>query len=375
MLLSPLLCSSPCVTAKELLVDEDHSSCPMGSVAGTHGPAEPAPDDDSDEAGDCSRPIAIDSDAYMSHQEPNEPQHVFCMYRRGERAQLTVLWQDVDRLQPGLWLNDTLVELGLRMWYDFELDPALRAQTYLASSFLFESLHSGADPLLRYSRTCNALGPVNIFLYRFLVIPVHDCDHFYMIIVSNPAHCLVSINPGQGAVRSCTTVYPVAPSFVEGMLHPWTRRVEWEDGRTSLSDCPAIWILDSKLPKAIAQKFQRKVTRQTKVIPQGAVHSRLNGGLLDPSVLLNDFISSQAQSLGLSIVWPCSAWELNVPQQDNDCDCGLLAIHYARRFMSDPLTIMRSPSGQEIFDWREQDLPILRAELRDKVRGLRASGV
>ncbi|KAJ7652196.1 hypothetical protein DFH06DRAFT_982010, partial [Mycena polygramma] len=86
---------------------------------------------------------------------------------------ITVRQRDLCRISDGAFLNDTLVELGLKMWL-FEIeekDPTLAKQIFVFSPFFFKKL----DQKDGYTQVERWTSKLDIFVKKYLMIPVnHD---------------------------------------------------------------------------------------------------------------------------------------------------------------------------------------------------------
>ncbi|MBW0472739.1 hypothetical protein O181_012454 [Austropuccinia psidii MF-1] len=108
---------------------------------------------------------------------------------------------DLNRLQDGEFLNDTLVEFGLK-WELNEIrktDVVLAESIYLFSSFFFQKLNanktkqkltSAEEAKLAYSGVRKWTKGHDVFTKDFLVIPINEHMHWYFMIVSNPKRLL-----------------------------------------------------------------------------------------------------------------------------------------------------------------------------------------
>ncbi|EGN98435.1 hypothetical protein SERLA73DRAFT_56480, partial [Serpula lacrymans var. lacrymans S7.3] len=65
------------------------------------------------------------------------------MYPPSGTGALNIMKTDLNRLQPGEFLNDTLIEFGLKLWLN-ELrikDPEFADQIHVFSSFFYKKLN------------------------------------------------------------------------------------------------------------------------------------------------------------------------------------------------------------------------------------------
>ncbi|KDQ25882.1 hypothetical protein PLEOSDRAFT_1026840, partial [Pleurotus ostreatus PC15] len=64
------------------------------------------------------------------------------VYPPNTTGAVTIKNSDLDRLQPGEFLNDTLIEFGLKLWLKDleESHPELAKDVYVFSSFFYKKL-------------------------------------------------------------------------------------------------------------------------------------------------------------------------------------------------------------------------------------------
>ncbi|KAF4590952.1 hypothetical protein EYR40_009549 [Pleurotus pulmonarius] len=82
----------------------------------------------------------------MADDPPRQPQldpdEIILVYPPNTTGAVTIKNSDLDRLQPGEFLNDTLIEFGLKLWLKDleESHPELAKDVYVFSSFFYKKL-------------------------------------------------------------------------------------------------------------------------------------------------------------------------------------------------------------------------------------------
>jgi len=125
------------------------------------------------------------------------------------RGAVTLTMNDVRRLQPGVYLNDNLLDFYLQYLYREKWDKSLQQRVHLFNTFFFKkwsecTQQSGEGDLeydfSRYSMVRKWTKNVDIFKKDFLVIPVNHKFHWSLAIVCFPGAILDHF---QEANREC----------------------------------------------------------------------------------------------------------------------------------------------------------------------------
>ncbi|KAF9649915.1 cysteine proteinase, partial [Thelephora ganbajun] len=195
---------------------------------------------------------------------------------------------DLERLQPGKYLNDTLIEFGLKLWLNDlrDCDPELADQIHLFSSFFYKKL-AIKDKRAGYESVRKWTSRVDVFSKRYLVVPINEHLHWYLAIIYQPEY---TTNQSQNGGRRTNS---------DGRNH--------QAGRAG--NHTYIFVFDSlngKHPGAMKNLVQYLRFEATD-----------KKGIDNPS-------SPEAMAA-------------HVPTQDNYCDCGLYLLHFAKVFMEDPV--------------------------------------
>ncbi|KAG8788188.1 hypothetical protein FRC20_006438 [Serendipita sp. 405] len=97
------------------------------------------------------------------------------------------------RLEPGGYLNDTLIEFGLRLWIETvkQRDPDLAEQIHIFSPFFYKKLKN-KNFEAGYNAVRKWTSKVDIFTKRYLVVPINDSErvHWYLAIILYPENVL-----------------------------------------------------------------------------------------------------------------------------------------------------------------------------------------
>ncbi|KAG7378977.1 hypothetical protein PHYPSEUDO_009265 [Phytophthora pseudosyringae] len=114
-------------------------------------------------------------------------------------GRISVTLGDVDRLVPGEFLNDNIIDFYLRFLWR-HLDAWQQHQTYFFTSHFFTQLNgtngahelTTADPDERFARVARwTQKETNLFDKRFLFIPINDSFHWSIAVFCNPGSAII----------------------------------------------------------------------------------------------------------------------------------------------------------------------------------------
>ncbi|KAI5119191.1 hypothetical protein M0805_004446 [Coniferiporia weirii] len=98
---------------------------------------------------------------------------------------------DLRRLEPSEFLNDTLIELGLKFWLNDlrAQQPELAEHIHVFSSFFYKKLnHKVFAEGYRSLRKWTA--KIDLFKKKYIIVPINENVHWYLAIICNPEHIL-----------------------------------------------------------------------------------------------------------------------------------------------------------------------------------------
>ncbi|KAG9004608.1 hypothetical protein FRB90_010826 [Tulasnella sp. 427] len=97
---------------------------------------------------------------------------------------------DLCRLEPDEFLNDTLIEFGLKLWQNDlkENEPQMADDIWVFNSFFYKKLSN--RKVEGYPSVKKWTSKVDIFKKRFIIVPINENLHWYLAIVYNPGGSL-----------------------------------------------------------------------------------------------------------------------------------------------------------------------------------------
>ena len=142
----------------------------------------------------------ISSRFVTSHHTDSSSAKPLFIYPEDDPHGILVTTNELARLEPGIYLNDTLVELDLR-WIFEDIKPSLQQTSFYFSSFFYRKLTANNHSRQPYSVSSQSQDSrnelahrqvrkwtqnINIFERDFLFIPICEHLHWYLIIVAFP---------------------------------------------------------------------------------------------------------------------------------------------------------------------------------------------
>eukprot|EP00592_Proboscia_alata_P003477 CAMPEP_0194371010 /NCGR_PEP_ID=MMETSP0174-20130528/19348_1 /TAXON_ID=216777 /ORGANISM="Proboscia alata, Strain PI-D3" /LENGTH=1104 /DNA_ID=CAMNT_0039148789 /DNA_START=158 /DNA_END=3472 /DNA_ORIENTATION=- len=103
--------------------------------------------------------------------------------RLGRTHYLTIRGEDRDRLHPGEYLNDTLIDFWMRWIWRKEIHST--SSVHFFTSHFFTTLHEEGP---RAVASWTAKKNIDIFSKRFIFLPINRSLHWSLCVVVNPGH-------------------------------------------------------------------------------------------------------------------------------------------------------------------------------------------
>ncbi|KAJ6621834.1 hypothetical protein B0H10DRAFT_2015955 [Mycena sp. CBHHK59/15] len=135
----------------------------------------------------------------LAPQKPSlDPDEVILVYPPGQTGAVNITNGDVTRLAPGEFLNDTLIEFGLKLWLQ-ELeqeDPELAKQIHVFSSFFYKKLNK-KNAQEGYESVRKWTSKFDLFEKKYIIIPINENLHWYLAIIYHPEYTLLPPLPSK----------------------------------------------------------------------------------------------------------------------------------------------------------------------------------
>ncbi|KAJ6471198.1 hypothetical protein DFH09DRAFT_1220447 [Mycena vulgaris] len=125
-----------------------------------------------------------------------DPDEVILVYPPGQTGAVNITNGDLTRLAPGEFLNDTLIEFGLKLWLQQleKDDPELVKQIHVFSSFFYKKLNK-KNALEGYESVRKWTSKFDLFDKKYIIIPINENLHWYLAIIYHPEYILLPPPP------------------------------------------------------------------------------------------------------------------------------------------------------------------------------------
>ncbi|OBZ68651.1 hypothetical protein A0H81_11055 [Grifola frondosa] len=140
----------------------------------------------------ASEPRVTRQSTRNSHSSPPlDLDELILVYPPTGTGAINITVGDLKRLDDGQYLNDTIIEFGLKLWLNDlrEKQPDLAEQIYVFSSFFYKKLNiKNKEDGYRSVRKWTS--KVDIFKKKYIIVPINENLHWYLAIIHNPEHML-----------------------------------------------------------------------------------------------------------------------------------------------------------------------------------------
>lgn len=311
------------------------------------------------------------------------------MFRR-----TTVDKDDIPRLDEGQCLNDNLIGFGLRYLFDefSSRHKDLNQRVYLHNSFFYEKLKAGRG--INYDGVKSWTAKVDLLSYDYIVVPVNEHFHWWVAIICNPGkldpdsrrplgettgtpkgkETLNATQPDQDAHGEEASDVEMTDVAEKPPMQPAKEHLIAERHRPLVGSPRDVDIVRSDIvdlasddknasidltrtgPTTYGRKPRTSPRRHSLDEPRiitldslGSSHSLAVSHL--KQYLLAEFehkrnkiIAEVPGQLGMKAV--------NIPEQNNLCDCGVYLLGYVQEFVKDPDQFIQTLLRRETPDWQ-----------------------
>ncbi|KAH9890082.1 hypothetical protein C8Q73DRAFT_652769, partial [Cubamyces lactineus] len=107
---------------------------------------------------------------------PENPDELVLVYPPSGTGAVNITRGDLKRLDNGQYLNDTLIEFGLKVWLDGvrKEQPELGEQVHVFNSFFYKKLNSKKDIQESYLSVRKWTSKVDIFKKKYIIVPINE---------------------------------------------------------------------------------------------------------------------------------------------------------------------------------------------------------
>lgn len=244
------------------------------------------------------------SDAIAGAIPPAIPSKVEVLFIYPEHGVGPVTLTNVDaaRLEPGVFLNDSLIDFDLRYQYE-NLSDELRGRVLILSSFFFRRILDEGAPGVR-----SWTEELKLFDKDYIFVPICEHLHWYLAVICHPRFML-----GQD------------------------------------SDTPTGWATPDALELDCAEDERLHDDRLCTILIFDSIGGRRGGTLARLKTFLVDEASeklalpaARGRSVGINV---------KCPRQDNYTDCGLFCCQYVEAFLKEPDAVVGRSKALDLAEW------------------------
>jgi sentrin-specific protease 7 len=288
----------------------------------------------------------------------DEPWKTPLLYPKTGNRRATIEYKDLCRLDEGELLNDNLIGFFLRYLEHYleQTKPELAERVFFYNSYFFEQLMKDLEGKkgIKYENVQKWSKNIDIFRSDFVVVPVIESHHWYLVIIYNLSK--FSTLAGSGEEIATEVLSLMNPS-----LPPTEKQEEVQETQDQPTGKP------KKSLSQLSLLLPQVTTPRNSVLDrQKARRSRREHNSSTPIIMTFD-------SLGVARPKACAAlrqylvkeaenkkgWNIDgslipgitatgIPTQPNSTDCGLYLCAYLECFILNPVDfVTRSSTGDK----------------------------
>ncbi|WFD30908.1 hypothetical protein MSPP1_001932 [Malassezia sp. CBS 17886] len=351
---------------------------------------------------------------------------------------VTLLGSDAKRLTDNEYLNDTVIEFGLR--YLLEQirvrDARLAQEIHIFNTFFFQKMTEfKRDRARSYELVRKWTSRVDLFSKRYLIVPINEHMHWYLAIVVNPGIILAgaaekrarldgssprrSLRAAARGTHTLDTPEPLAdmPEPLANAPEPLANAPEpLANAPEPLADAPEPKPAEARpastggppaVPRTPTKIVPGEYRREAPPLAPPAAHATpppvpgaqtyvlvldsLGSSHGPVKTVLRDYLRLEARDkhrvppdTDVRMLGDPVHVDVRVPTQPNWCDCGVYLLHYVERFFSDPARFVEialasrkgsACAGDTHGDWRADDAHHKRQWWRARLEELHVTAV
>ncbi|KAG0091584.1 hypothetical protein BGZ92_000326 [Podila epicladia] len=288
-------------------------------------------------------------------EQPEETLFIFPFKPNGKSKSIAVHAEDAQRLNEGQFLNDTLIEFGLKHIHS-NLDVKNRSladQVFIFNSFFFQRLLSKPvkGPVNSYDSVKSWTSKIDIFSMKFIIVPIHEKLHWHLAIIANPG---LLLKAAEGSSSGDDSESSSSEDKSSSRLEPETLSGSVVDVDTSMD-------VDVKKVKShvnVEEKYGDN---------EGTWNTMLIRGYLEQELMAKKNINISLTAKNIP-----GKHTSNSPLQQNNCDCGVFLLHYVEVFLRHPVQMLDAIVNRtdDLHLWAANELETKRERYKDYVDSL-----
>ncbi|KAF2090709.1 cysteine proteinase [Saccharata proteae CBS 121410] len=350
------------------------------------------------------------------------PWSVNVMYPPEGKNRTEVKQRDLEYLDEGEYLHDTLIHFY--MDWVFRHSQVSETKVHTFSTFFYHCLASKSPTKIDYDRVKNWTRNVDLFAFDYVVVPVHDVNHWYLAIICNLPNLVRKpdndddggdgTNLAQAQNDGGNDELQTQDKGKENNKAKGKVEEKVDDGDDdfkglSLTDLVHEALRNSSKGRRVKKSASPSFATASSdapdpndaPVPNGATGSSSAGRIpapkktgpgarkvqpQDPAIIILDSLDNSHKSTAMALRAYLKAEAKDkrgmdievkevqyvnakgIPQQPNMTDCGIYLLNYFEKFMEDPdLFIIRLLTKKMNLreDWPDSDASKKRAQIRN----------
>ncbi|KAK4178725.1 putative ubiquitin-like-specific protease [Triangularia setosa] len=272
------------------------------------------------------------------------------------RVQVTK--EDIPRLDEGQYLNDSIIEFGLKYLFEKFANRHidLSRRVYMHNSFFYTSLTGGDGNKFKYENVKRWTAKVDLLSHDYVVVPINQNFHWWVAIICNPG----KLDPDARQKRKEAAV----SSDAEMTDAPEPVRSDALDLAADDKDLGFRKALHAQ-PKQRKAAYSLDDPRIILLDSLGSGHGPVVKNLRE--YLVAEFQDKRGRTLTSTDLPPRLGMKaVNIPQQPNLTDCGVYLLGYMQQFVRNPDEFVECLLAKEKIAWT-LSAPELRKLWRDTI--------
>ncbi|KTW32655.1 SUMO protease ULP2 [Pneumocystis jirovecii RU7] len=337
---------------------------------------------------------------------------------------------DIERLNDGEFLNDTIIDFYLKYIQNklLQNNPSKIEESHIFNTFFYKRLvdkdRFGKKGGYQNVKKWTSKTKINLFTKKYVVVPVNESLHWYVAIICNldtmPSKPL--IHDTDKSIQSSSSekispfflpenktfnnlsfdqnnenynIYNNFSSFKNNEINE--KKAKYKNiNINNQEDNTENSLKNSELSKLSENMFIKKVNEEYKKKPYSRILSKKkNISIRKPVIIIFDSLGGQhnitlrnlrdylyeeakdKQDLELNRA-DIAGIHAKVPQQSNYCDCGVFLLHYVEQFLNDPDRVLpfilnhdnETSISSDKDLWGQEKISSLRSNLRLLIKHL-----
>ncbi|KAF9439077.1 hypothetical protein BGZ76_000039 [Entomortierella beljakovae] len=297
--------------------------------------------------------------------QAEETLFVYPFNNSAKSKSIVVKAEDSARLEYEGFLNDTMIEFGLKyVQANAEIkNQDLSGQVYIFNTFFYQRLV--AKPMKGSANSYDAIkswtAKVDIFSKKYVIVPINENLHWYLAIITNPG--LLLKRNGSNSSRS-NSDEPEAMILSDSSDNPNGDDCSITSSEKMVIDTEPV--RDTRASSINVEEKPYIICLDSLGNSHPAVFSVLR------SFLQQELLSRKGISTTLTAKEITGKFSSKCPKQDNLWDCGIYLLHYTEVFLRSPKALLNAIVNRtdDKSLWSLNELATKRAKYKDIVISL-----